>query len=485
MIPNSPVDPELVMWGWPWHGLIDGPRRGEGGTLHLPSGANMPCLYPDFNHTFLWDIGLPAPEVESENPDEQWLSRAILRANTTGVESRSVAWYGGAGSDGYPVYVPGSGTLTRLTTMTFNDLNQTLYIYSEINGRGVRNKELSVAEFGLEGVLEAAGLPIVSIQYHAMDESPDGRRTLYRLTPRVREGDFSQRTLFGRAIIEVIYTVGEEGFDYTINVLQRFTDTTGQFTNNVQTQADLDQRRVVLWSNSDPSISNVERMQSEGPPPGSGWTAVDSWSRGSQTIITEYAVAIWAWYVQGVAQLVRFSLTNHVDRSYGGGYETRTSNTLQRITATLEAGGTSASLETVTVGTGAADLETGTFTDVYSAQGQELYTVSGELRGIIDGITSYEPSHPLPGVSDVSENQVLIISNKLLAPQLPRVNRAEDDPDYEVWVGDALHPGGKDSGVHKIAHNDPNYLEKPWAFGSYNPITGAVVRHADKYCTWV
>lgn len=484
MIPNSPLDPELIMWGWPWHGMIDGEQPGQSGTLHLPSGATMPCRYPHYNHTFLWDIGLPPPEVQTENPDEQWLSRAIIRANGTGVDARSVAWYGGAGSDGYPIYVPGSGTLTRLISVIFNDFNQTLSIFSQINGRGRRDKELSLADVGLDGVLEATGQNIISLDLDAMDESPGGSRTLYRLVPRIREG-LGQRPLFGRAIIEVVYTVGPVGFDFTVNVLQRFTDAMGQLTNNVQTQADLDARRVVLWTNSDPDTPNVERMKSEGPPPGDGWTAVASWSRGSQTLITEYSVGVWAWYVDGAAQLVEFSLTNRIDGNYAGSYDSRTANTQQRITTRLSGGGVAAQLETLTTGTGTSDDQSGTFTDVYSAQGEQLYTVSGEARGAIDGITSYEPSRPLVAVADVSAGQFLLLSNKLIAPQLPRVNRADDDPNYEVWVGDALHPGGVAAGLHTIAHNDPDYTEKPWVLGSFNPITGAVVRHADKYCSWV
>lgn len=80
MFPNSPLDEAPQVWGWPWHGLIRQPINAVDSTLTLPSGRTMKMPPVRLaNNTALWDVGMPIPEVETDDPDEQWLNRAILR----------------------------------------------------------------------------------------------------------------------------------------------------------------------------------------------------------------------------------------------------------------------------------------------------------------------------------------------------------------------------------------------------------------------
>ncbi|MEN1478918.1 hypothetical protein AAIH16_35605, partial [Pseudomonas aeruginosa] len=80
--PNSILDDAPDVWGWPWHGLIKQAIGAGGAVLTLPSGATMDmpsiALMQD---SYLWDVGMPEPAVTTDNPDEQWLSKAILRGS--------------------------------------------------------------------------------------------------------------------------------------------------------------------------------------------------------------------------------------------------------------------------------------------------------------------------------------------------------------------------------------------------------------------
>lgn len=80
MFPNSPLDEAPQVWGWPWHGLIRQPINAVDSTLTLPSGRTMKMpAVRTANDTALWSVGMPVPNVETDDPDERWLNRAIMR----------------------------------------------------------------------------------------------------------------------------------------------------------------------------------------------------------------------------------------------------------------------------------------------------------------------------------------------------------------------------------------------------------------------
>lgn len=69
---REPEDAEVLQAGWPWHGLI------RNGVLTLPSGRTLNIYYAD-RETSLWDIGLPDPPFETDDPDVEWWGKAIIR----------------------------------------------------------------------------------------------------------------------------------------------------------------------------------------------------------------------------------------------------------------------------------------------------------------------------------------------------------------------------------------------------------------------
>ena len=69
---REPEDEEVLLAGWPWHGLI------RNDVLTLPSGRTLDIAYAE-RDTSLWDIGLPDPPFETDDPDVEWWGRAIIR----------------------------------------------------------------------------------------------------------------------------------------------------------------------------------------------------------------------------------------------------------------------------------------------------------------------------------------------------------------------------------------------------------------------
>ena len=69
---REPEDAEVLQAGWPWHGLI------RNGALTLPSGRTLNIYYAE-RDTSLWDIGLPDPPFETDDPDVEWWGKAIIR----------------------------------------------------------------------------------------------------------------------------------------------------------------------------------------------------------------------------------------------------------------------------------------------------------------------------------------------------------------------------------------------------------------------
>lgn len=84
---REPEDAQVEVCGWPWHGLI------VDGVLTLPSGRTMPLVVGlRGNETSLWDIGLPDPDYVPADPDEQWLGKAIIRGRQFFYLGGNVQW---------------------------------------------------------------------------------------------------------------------------------------------------------------------------------------------------------------------------------------------------------------------------------------------------------------------------------------------------------------------------------------------------------
>lgn len=146
----EPEDAQVEICGWPWHGLI------VDGVLTLPSGRTMLIANSDgfdFNNTSLWDIGLPDPAYVSDDPDEQWLGKAIIRGYRYFYGGEDPEWP--AGAEQYsnpPVYVGGELRKARDLAVNTSSIGGGVFqVRAEIRIDGVlyQSNALSSTEIGL------------------------------------------------------------------------------------------------------------------------------------------------------------------------------------------------------------------------------------------------------------------------------------------------------------------------------------------------
>lgn len=486
--PNSPVDPEIVNWGWPWHGRIESATLGAAtGVLRLPSGATMTVRRPTDHWTYLWDIGMPPPGIASENPDEQWLNKAIIRSPESGGARTTAAWYGGATSGGnaqrYPMYVPGRGTLLRRFNLTPNDFNQTSFTARlEVLGVGAVERIYTRAQLGLN-VTDAE---VSSVTITAMDNSPRGGRCLLLLVPNSLQGE-----LFGRSVIELTAIVGDLGLDIGLNVLARYSDKTASYENGFDSLDAERAQTMAVWVSSVPDVPNFTGILADGPPGDPRqWQLGARWPVGGNTSSQSYEGVIWAWYKpDGSAELVKYRQASTTSGSWSGGVTSRSGSYTTTETRSVLAGGRSADLVIVSVVTLSGDNMSADRVGTLTIEG-DLIRTGTETAGPIElFVPSYlpieiAPTEP-PKISTFALG-FMLLSNKLIAPYLPGIRRNPALPASEDWAGPALHPTGVHAGSQTRQSTWPEPERFCWALGAYNPITGQVVRHLrDLYCTWV
>lgn len=188
--PNSPLDPLPRLFGWPWHGLMRQENDSDKPKLTFPSGRVVDCGVAG-NWTFLWDIGMPAPVlpvgVELE-PDEQWWSKAVLRA-FDGASFQPVGW----GGMPAPIYL--DGMVGRLEVgVLANDIFRRVEISARVTLH--TSAGVSTSEVNTSISWSAIGIPSdfnTGFQCQLIDRSADGRKALVRLyrstpvPPRLRD----------------------------------------------------------------------------------------------------------------------------------------------------------------------------------------------------------------------------------------------------------------------------------------------------------
>ncbi|RRV41268.1 hypothetical protein EGJ86_07225 [Pseudomonas sp. o96-267] len=454
--PNSPVDPEIVQWGWPWHGLIQGASAGSG-SLSFGSGRVVPCGYVDYHNTHLWDIGMPVPEVETEDPDEQWLSQAIVRSRYLGNEAFASVAYGQMSFDGdgrYPFYTPGYGVMRRQFAITVQEPLNRLRLSGLVFGwaaTAVPDIFVSYADAGLGG--KPADLTNLRVQF--LDNSPDGRRALFAICPwRVSGQVYS----IPRSIIEIeLRGDPEVGFSLAAHLIAPY---------------------AVTW----------EYIGTGGGPEPS-----------SRYELRAIEAVIWAWYgMDGTVETVKFRRETEFAGEMNGTTTTLRHSFDTTITTKVICGDRVAALVNdlaVTVNY-SRNGEGPTWSNVTHT----VRTVAGEVvvNASVPGGPHDEPSRnlPFPGSSAMQQfdysmsgianpADLVILSNKILAPavrdiQVPGVSG------YQFWCADAVTPAGVDAGLYKIATTSQASNPIPFIYGAFNPLTGAVVRNnPTTYQTWV
>lgn len=454
--PNSPIDEVPVVWGWPWHGLIEG-AEANSGALVFGSGREVSCGFVNHHNTHLWDIGMPDPEVETDDPDEQWLGKAIVRSRYLGNESFTSAAYGGqtfGGSQWYPFYAPGYGVMRRRFGIVVQDVLSRLWISASIlgwAGSAVPDLFMSYSEAGLSG--KPADLSSIRIQF--LDNSPDGRRALFAICPWRQFGDVYA---IPRSIIEVeLLGDPETGFRLAAHLAAPY---------------------AVAWEYAGTG---------GGPAPSSSYElrAVES--------------VIWAWYgMAGSVEAVKYrrevefsgqisGTATHVSRMFG---TTITTKIICGASVAEMVDDTAVTVEYDRIGDG----------PTWSNVTRTIRTVAGEV--VVDTTTPGGPgdepqrSLPFPGpasmqpsdylvFSNANPTDMVILSNKILATAIKDI-QVPGVSGYQYWCGDAVTPAGVDRGLYKIEVAIPGSNPVPFIYGAFNPLTGAVVRNnPTTFQTWL
>lgn len=480
--PNSPLDAQPVVFGWPWHGLIEG-SGATAGVLRLDDGREIACRYADYHNTSLWDIGLPAPEVATDDASEQWLSKAIIRSLYPGQgRCYSAAYQGINFGERYPVYVQGYGVLRREFSPVGDDANDRLRVTGNVLG----TSNYPVAEVFVP--YSALGFGDIksrfpSVLIHALDNSPDGRRALYAIRP------FNPRAwaAISRAIIEV-ELLGDPatGFGLAVNVIAPYPPLWE--ASRYPMKGDEGSFNMAVWRG--PEDWEVARLN-EVP---AGVTIIETFPVGVATLDMALDCPMFAWYgMTGGVEIVRYRWEVSSRTTYGGDLTSRSLESVVTTTSRLTTGGASVAM---------ADAELVDFTsDGHPATGYNYRTQSRrEVVGVevfrsevsegsgISGGTDADFPDQLPVLASYDFTtpstsypaDMVVLSNKVLAVARKDVQFSSGQREY--WCGDAITPAGVDSGLYKKAFPVGGSFYR----GAFNPITGEVVRNSsESYQAWV
>jgi len=488
--PNSPVDNSPVVWGWPWHGLIEGSEP-SAGTLTFASGREIACDNANYHNTHLWDIGLPAATVETEDPDEQWLNKAIIRSRFLGNDSFDSAAYGARGFGGigrYPFYTEGHGVMRRQFTILPQDGSGQLRIFASVFGAATLAVPDLYVPYAAAGL---AGMPadLTSLRVQFLDNSPDGRRALYALCPWRQSGEVYS---IPRSIIEV-ELLGDPvtGFELAARLVAPWSYTWE--SSRYPLNGDQGSFMMAVWGDGDGDY--LTRL-SEVPP---GIVPSETFPSGAETQHTSMEAPLWAWYgMTGDVEIVRYRHENSINTVFTGDMGSRAYSSTEASTTRILCGTASVAM---------TDARETNFSSVRDEPGswsftvQTNLTVSGETVG--GGTTTSTgnsgggtdvrfPASPpavtegaLRILSNANPVDMVILSNKILAPARKDVRFNGAGP-TEYWCGDAITPNGVDPGLYKIELAIPGSNPIPFIYGAFNPITGEVVRNnPDTYQTWI
>ena len=222
--PNTPLDPEIAVWGWPWHGPLT--WGGAGGWVTLPSGRTVPVT--NVTHwTYLWDVGMPVSLVETDDPDEQWWNAAVLRAARGG---RAVYAYGGQAINAGRVLLEGQVGDFGLTVTSDNETQLLRMSF----GVGVMNapnfwttSERTLTLTFTELDIPIPDQPVTGVEVDVLDRRPDGTGVILRLYRNYQPTLSAQETL---ALLEVRFSGAFDNLGVSHTILASGKDCRGRIT---------------------------------------------------------------------------------------------------------------------------------------------------------------------------------------------------------------------------------------------------------------
>lgn len=468
--PNSPMDPKPEVWGWPWHGLIEGSGTFSG-TLKIDDERSLTCRYLDYNNTSLWDIGLSDPEIETDDPHELWLGKAIIRSALQG-DNVYAAAYGQRSYPGtYPFYVEGHGTLQRDFDVAPDRITKRVRLAGYVLAPETINLEPVYIPFSSLAPPEVLSA-YADMSVEVLDNSPDGRRSLY--------AGYFFTTGAWASISPVIFEIEllgdpESGFALELHVVAPHEVA----WSSARYPLSGDQGDFLMARWFDGSETKITR-RSEVP---AGITPIASWPVGVETAHGLLECPVWAWYATGGVEVIRYQLEVQLVRTFSGDEISRSEAGEETHTTRLIRGGDTVSLVSARIFErhSVGGSEVSAFTDHY-ANGEYLFREPQGPSDIPPGeiFPEQPPSMPLFSANSRLPTDVASLSNKILCPARGSLRIAPGS--FAAWYGDAITPAGVDSGVHKMTHPTNAAFRR----GCFNPITGQVVRNnPDKYQVWV
>lgn len=463
-------EPEDVLehFGWPWHGqIIDE-------VLTLPSGREIACEFGGWD-TQLWDIGMPDPGIEADDPDEQWWTRAILRG-TAGAGSLIYSGKTGSFETGRYVYsapLRAGGVLYRNVTVQvgIDGLTGGLSLRIFIGSLFSFSRVISPADLGLPGSSVGQSASVI-------DEDLSRGRWIVRY-----EG-------FSAAPWAIV-----------LMELQGSGSALSLYTEVLATYADCAQ-----WTASEDVPFNVPTTQRV------GWldgvlTSEADWPDGRPKPLAFYCIGehvatargtavCGAWFDNtGAVQLVKLGAQSEL--AYSGEWPSlalRRYTLRERTSIWIEVGGSGGGIEhehtvtaedTTTPSNGSSQRSITTVSGA-TVRDETLFFV-GVRPSVPIGYRDYHtqvgadgyPVHsqnwaelfPFGGVPPVSLTPARL-SNKLWQPAVT-VTTTDGNA---FWLGDVLSPSGTTPGVVSRMPSD-GPVPANFSRGTYNPITGAVVRN--------
>ena len=459
-------EPEDVLeqFGWPWHGQIINE------VLTLPSGREIACEFGGWD-TQLWDIGMPDPGIVPDDPDEQWWTRAILRG-TAGAGSLIYSGQTGDFLTGRYVYrapLRAGGVLYRN------------YSFQAAISQSTRNLELGVLGLREEVSPADMGVPINSLGQGASIIDED-----------LSQGRWIVRYLGSGAATWAIVLVELRGSgpDLSLHteVLASYADC-AQWTASEDVPFNVPTSQRVEW------LDGV--LTSEAAWPAGRPKPVAFYCIGEHTATARGTAVCGAWFDNaGAVQLVKLgaeselfysgewpslalrrytlrektSIWIEVGGTVGGGIEHE--HTVTAEDATTPSNGTSQRSITTVSGATVRD-ETLFFAGVRPSvpiEYRDYHTQVG-ADGYAVHSQNWAELFPFGGVPPVSLGPSRM-SNKLWQPS---VNVTVTDGSA-LWLGEVLSPSGTTPGVVSRMPSD-GPVPANFYRGTYNPITGAVVRN--------
>ena len=480
---------EEPLWGWPWHGLATQLPGSNEASIALPSGAAQRMPVVGGHWTYLWDVGRPDRESDSDDPDRAWWGKAILRG--TGLPNQLYA-YGGLNMNAGPIqFESGVGRLT-LSISSKSDGAATLTVRGYLNLTGVpvsstASIDISYPDVGAD-YLAPDGV-YWPLRFTLVDRLPNGRAMLLRVS---REYGFLIGAFETLAIIELI--VGGEAAAITL-------------TRTIHASGKDCQGRITV----------TEDQRQNRPP----ITTIGGSRARIGTAVSDSSVeaTVWAWYEPGGdVQLmtyrarIRYSITETLTGS--ATQQNGTSRREVNMDIELAVGGVSASSTIqIEVSTQASVDNNDSSKAVLNVQGS--MTLNGTTQKVLGGsengqFTVIGPSDSVPPLDpelaarmqtlpwlrgagtawQIASRQSVLswqaLSNKVLCWALYYEDNINGDiyGPRRVTYTDALTPVGVDSGTYS-RHTSEGLLDG-FSRASYNPVTGAVRRNQNTpLYTWV